>query len=353
MKKVLFMVNRSSATGCSDATIDHLRMILEESLGYDTNLQTEIVDDHTQARQQTRLFLAMSDAPATIITGGGGGTLRAVIEGICEGQVTMHRDLPGGDRIRVAALRMGSGNIVAKQFGVPLDPKQALKGIVANLKEGRTAPCCVMRCEVGRKGSLPEVRYAVAMAGFGQFGRSPGDLARWHRRLPTLRRLIAKIIGIERLNTVEYGLSFFTRSVWCALWPNAAEVVELRMGERTESMRLLTGVVMNFPVKQVPFTPGVWIEDAALSMNFVPYPGRWVSLLTVFSMRNLARKAVQFRIEGSDSVEVRLVNRDSVEFFLDEDPEVFYGKVNFQVAGTLAFVPGPDYKWPGGIGGCS
>ena len=349
VERVLLVINRSSATGHGGATVDHLRSTLDEALGHETELQVEVVDDHSQAREQTKAFLATSDAPALVIAGGGGGTLRAVIEGICMGSEPGR--LPGRERVRIAALRMGSGNTVAKQFGVPRVPEDALKCIVANLHEDRTAPCCVIRCEVDKTDSHPDIHYAATMSGFGQFGRSPGDLARWHHRLPLLRRLTAWLFGIERLNNIEYGLSLLIRFVWCALWPNAVEVVTVRMGERIQSMPLLAGVVMNFPFKPLPFEPEIHVEDAALSLNFISYPGRWASLSLLFSPHRVARNALQMLITNSNSVEVRLVNRDAVEFFIDEDPLVFHSRVLIQVAGTLAFVPGQNYQWPHERGG--
>lgn len=348
VERVLLVVNRSSATGHSGVTVDRLRSTLDEALGHETELQVEVVDDHPQAREQTEAFLALSDAPALVIAGGGSGTLRAVIEGICVGSEPGH--LPGPERVRIAALRMGSGNPVAKQFGVPCDPEDALKGIVANLHENRTASCCVIRCEVDKTDSRPDIHYGATMIGFGQFGRSPGDLTRWHNRLPLLHRLTARLFGIERLNNIEYGLSLLIRFAWCTLRPNAVEVVEVRMGERIQSMPLLAGVVMNFPFKPMPFQPGVRVEDAALSLNFISYPQRWASLFLLFSCRRLAKNALKIRIADSERVEVYLANRDGVEFFLDEDPLVFHSRVLIQVAGTLAFIPGQDYQWPQGKG---
>ena len=246
---------------------------------------------------------------------------------------------------------MGSGNPVAKQFGVPSDPVAALKGIIANHQEDRTTRCCVMRCEVEKKDSSPETYYGATLAGFGQFGRSPGDLEHWHHRLPTLRNMAARLLGIEKLANLEYGLSLLVRFAWCALRPSAIEAVEVLKGEQTESIRLLAGAVMNFPLKALPLEPGVRVEDAALSLNFIPYPGRWASLFLVLSPRHLARKVVKIQISHSDRVDIRLSNRDAVEFFLDEDPMVFYGRVSIQVAGILAFVPGPYYQWPREKGG--
>jgi hypothetical protein len=161
-----------------------------------------------------------------------------------------------------------------------------------------------------------------------------------------LRKLLARGLGIERLNTLEYSLSLFIRSVRCALWSHAVEVVEIHTGGRIESIRLLAGVVMNFQSKTLPFESGIRMDETALSLHFIPYPGRWSSLLLVISPRRLARKALHIRVADSDLVEVCLVNRDAAEFFLDEDPVVFHGRVMIRVAGILAFVPGPDYRRP-------
>lgn len=39
-------------------------------------------------------------------------------------------------------------------------------------------------------------------------------------------------------------------------------------------MRLLTAVVLNLPVKGLPFDPGVRIEEAAVSLHLLPFTGR-------------------------------------------------------------------------------
>jgi hypothetical protein len=341
IERVLLVVNRASATGHGISTVDQLSATLYQVLNQGTEIQVEVVDGHLQARNQTEAFLAISDAPALVIAGGGSGTLRAVIEGVCVGTEPGH--LPGRERVRIAALRMGSGNPVAKQLGVPRVPEEALKGILANLDEDHTAPCCIMRCEADNKDSIPDIHYATTMIGFGQFGRSPGDLARWHHRLPVPRRMMAWLLGIERLNNMEYSLSLLIRFAWCALRPNAVEAVEVRMGKHIQSMPLLAGVVMNFPFKPLPFETGIRIGDAALSLNFISYPGRWASFFLLFSPRRVVRNALQTRITESDCVEI-WSNRDAVEFFIDEDPVVFQGSVRIRIAGTLAFIPGQDYQ---------
>jgi hypothetical protein len=44
-------------------------------------------------------------------------------------------------------------------------------------------------------------------------------------------------------------------------------------------------------------------------------------------------------------VEILPLDRDALEFFLDEDPMTFHGRLTLQVAGSLAFVPGPEYRF--------
>jgi hypothetical protein len=246
---------------------------------------------------------------------------------------------------------MGSGNVLARQFGIPRDPEAGLLGIIGNLRVGRTVPCCVMRCETGTSGDRMEVHYGATLGGFGQLGRVPGDLARWEHRLPAAHKVAAKLFGIERLTNVEYALALLIRSASTALLGgSAAEKVEVRMHNRRGVMRLLAGVAMNFPFKAFPVDPGVRAEDEILSLHLIPYSGRLSTLLLVLAPRRLLRGALQIRIEGPEGVEIRLLDRSAAEFFLDEDPMTFHGRLTVQVAGSLAFVPGPEYRSQAGSG---
>lgn len=352
VERILLLINRSAGTACSDDAVSRVRCAATEFLGKNVDLQVEVVGDHQEVAACTTAFLAASHASAAVIAGGGGGTLRAAIEAICNGNASGR--LPGEERVRVAALRMGSGNVLARQFGVPRDPHAALKGIVANLRAGRTAPCCIMRFEIGGcsgNGSgdgrpATDVRFAATLGGFGQFGRVPGDLARWHRRLPMLHRIAARMLGIERLTDIEYGLALLVRFVWCALRPSAAEVVQVSCADATERMKLLAGVILNFPLRAVPLDPGVRVGDAALSVALIPFSRRFMPLSLLLGSRRLVKHALKIRIGPSDRLEIRLMDRDSVGFFLDEDPTILHDRMIVRVAGILAFVPGPDYRWP-------
>jgi Diacylglycerol kinase catalytic domain len=343
-ERILLIVNRTAGVGHGRAIVDRLRAMLAELSGERATLQVEVVGNHPAARACANEFLMASDAPAVVIVGGGSGTLRAVIEGLCEGSAA--GELPGRERVRVGALRMGSGNPLARQFGVPHDPEAGLRGIIENLRADRTAPCCVLRCEVGRANGGPEVHYAATMGGFGQFGRTPADLVRWHRLLPTPRAVAAGLLGIERLNNVEYVLAVLFRSASCTLLGSSAtEVVEVRADDRKEVLPLLAGVAMNFPFKELPIDPGVRVEDEAVSLYLIPFTGRLSALRLVLTPQRLIRGALRIKVRRFERVEIRLIDRDAAEFFLDEDPMTFYGRLSLQVAGSLAFVPGPEYRF--------
>ncbi len=342
VERGLLIVNRTSGTGHGRAVVEKLRETLAGSLGERAMARVEVVDDHLSARNCAAAFLAASEAPALVIAGGGSGTLRAVIEGLCDGSVEGR--LPGRDRVLAGALRMGSGNPLARQFGVPRDPEAGLRGIVENLRAGRTAPCCVMRCEVGTPGGRTETHDAATMAGFGQFGRTPGDLERWHRRVSGPRAIAARLCGMERVNNVEYILALLARAASGTWWGRSvAEVVDVRARGRREKLPLLAGVAMNFPVEELPVSPGTRVEEEALSLYLVPFTGRSSALRLVLAPRHAFRSAMKMRIEGSERVEVRLLDRDVAEFFLDEDPVTFHGWLSLRIAGSLIFVPGPGY----------
>jgi hypothetical protein len=184
------------------------------------------------------------------------------------------------------------------------------------------------------------------MGGFGQFGRTPGDLLRWHRLLPGPRAAVARFLGVERVNNVEYVLAVLLRAVSCAVsGASAAEVVEVWAHGRKEVMPLLAGVAMSFPFEELPVDPGVRVGDEALSLYLVPFTGRLSALRLVLAPRSVIRDALRIELEGPERVEIRLVDRDSAEFFLDEDPVTFDGRLVLEVAGSLAFVPGPEYRF--------
>ena len=335
VRRVLLLLNRASGTGQGAERIARIQKTFADRMPAETDARVEIIEDHPAAKTAASGFLIESKAAAAIIVGGGGGTLRAVVEGICEG----NEPLPGKDRIRLAALRLGSGNVVAKQFGVPLDPEEALRQIGTALQEDATAPCCVIRCD-----TADGCYCAVTMAGFGQFGRAPGDLVRWHRRLAGFRKLLARVMPLERLNDVEYLLAMLTRTLGCALLPSIAETVEVTCHNQKHRFRLFSGVLLNFHIPIIPLDPQAQIEEKKLSLYLVSLRKRLDPVLFLIAPVLLSKRALHFTIGEDDAVDLHFPDRNTIEFFLDEDPVFCSGSMKLRVAGTLAFVPGNGYK---------
>lgn len=103
---------------------------------------------------------------------------------------------------------------------------------------------------------------------------------------------------------------------------------------------------MNLPVQELPPDPGTRPEEEALSLALVPYASRNAALRLVLSPRKLQQAALQTKIRGADGVTLRLLDRGQAEFFIDEDPLVFHRHLTLKIAGSLAFAPGPEYKFP-------
>lgn len=339
VQRALLVINRAAGTGQTAVVTEHLPFLFEQALSGLVEVETELVDTHSTARALTARFVRQSKQPAVVVAGGGGGTLRAVIEGVCDGDDFLTLSEPA--RVRVGALRLGSGNVLAKQFGVPREPFAAMEGLLNSLKNDQTVPCCVMRCEVSNAAGESEVHHAVTLGGFGQFGRIPSDLARWHARFPGVHRAAARLFGIESFTNIEYVLALLIRSIACVLFPRSTETIELCDAERQERFRLLSGIMMNFPIKALPFTPHIKVEDEAVSIYLIPHEGRFGPLLQLLSPQRMHTRCIT--LKKDQSLEIRLVDRCYTEFFLDEDPVSSFGRVKLGVAGAIAFVPGPDY----------
>jgi hypothetical protein len=129
------------------------------------------------------------------------------------------------------------------------------------------------------------------------------------------------------------------------LGDSATEVVEVRADNCKEVLPLLAGVAMNFPFKELPVDPGVRVEDEALSLYLIPFTGRLSALRLVLTPQRLIRSALRIKVRKFEGVEIRLIDRDAAEFFLDEDPMTFHGRLTLQVAGSLAFLPGQGYRF--------
>ena len=103
-----------------------------------------------------------------------------------------------------------------------------------------------------------------------------------------------------------------------ALVPTSCELVTVE----NRTFRLLAGVVMNFPIQGLPIDPHTDIDEATLGYRLFPRYGA--------PLKGMLQPGEELRIELQD--------RDTTEFFLDEDPEIARQKITIEAAGNLDFV---------------
>jgi Diacylglycerol kinase catalytic domain len=313
----LLILNRASGTGHPADVADQLKQALHSGYGSPLQIQTVVVDDHPGARSAAAHYASAAPRASLVVAAGGGGTLRAVVEGVLE---AFPAAAPGPDVVRLAALRMGSGNVVARALGIPRDPLAAARQVGEGLARNVTKPVAVIRCTHGLPGGGTAVQHAVTMCGLGQWGLVPGDIARWRERHVRGRKRAASLVGLERVNGLEYMIFGAARMLGGTVSRSRCAMVEI---DGARQIRLLAAVALNLPLPPLP-DPGVAMGDAAIGLTVVPRLGR----------------PFRRRLEAGDSFELRLLDRDAVEFFLDEDPERASGWLRLDVAGVLAFVPG-------------
>jgi hypothetical protein len=119
--------------------------------------------------------------------------------------------------------------------------------------------------------------------------------------------------------------------------------VEIEFHNQTQVFRLLSGIVMNFPVAALPFKPAVRVEDRAVSVYLIPLKERFSPLLQIVAPQRLLPYTSCIRLEHDQTLKIRLTDRHCCELFLDEDPLTTYECLTIGVAGSIAFVPGPNY----------
>jgi len=129
--------------------------------GFD-GVELHAVDSHTAARAKARRVVA--DGTRIVISAGGSGTFRAVLEGCIDSGV------PLGD-IRLGFLRKGSADLIGKVLEMPDAIEEAIAVFAESIRSGTTTPCDVLRAEA--VGSDEPPRHFVGYGGAEVFGRIP------------------------------------------------------------------------------------------------------------------------------------------------------------------------------------
>src|SRR5512134_1978195 len=120
-ESVFFVLHRPSGTGHSAAEAGRLQAEFHCRFGGIACRASALAASHDDVVRMTRDFLAWAPAPSLLIAGGGGGTFRAMVQGVME---CADSGLTRTEHTWVSALRLGSGNVVPKHLGIASDPPE-------------------------------------------------------------------------------------------------------------------------------------------------------------------------------------------------------------------------------------
>ncbi len=337
-KRVLLLVNQSSGPGWTQASAEALQRCLRRRIGHDSVVAAALVENHVQVARTARLFALSSAAPSAVLSCGGGGTLRAVIEGVCGEQAP-----PPAHRLRVAPLRMGSGNLTSKALGYPGDPQAGLIAAIESLRAGTIVRTPLIRLTTTDSRGASKQSLGVALGGLGQFGRIPGILTRWHRRFPGLRRSAAALVGIERITKLEYAAAFGLRMLKCALFPGGAQEARIRSEGRSLQFRILAGTIQAFAIAGLPFGNGLEIDSPEVGVYLIPFDRRLSVLQSIAKPHRMIADALSLTLSSGRSISIEFTSGPPVEIFLDEDPLTDVRRLSLETTEPIALVPDPSF----------
>jgi hypothetical protein len=337
MKRLLVIINSRAGVGYGPSFLDDLRQKTVALFSGQFQVTFQSAKDHREIEESAHKFLIADPSPAIILAGGGGGTLCAVINGICT--VSAGPKLPDQNRIVIGALRMGSGNVLARYFGAPADPFNGLELFAKALEKNLIKPCCIGKYEFVDPQGLEQVRYAATLAGFGFFGRVPGMLSRFHSRNPGLYRMLVKIAGIEKMTSFEYAGSLLIQGIQYLFGINHPDQIFLTVQrEREISIKLFAGAVMNFPIKSLPFDVTVSVSDETVEVFFLPLKAKRRLIRYLVRLSLMKADLLKYSLAPGDTLRISVSDQTPVEFFLDEDSFFFQKQLSISPAGLLHFI---------------
>lgn len=304
-RHVLFVVHAQAGGGHREGDLRPLARALGARL--------VLAPDHAAVRGAVARYLHDHPGLVGVVVGGGGGTLRAAVEGAAEEGAR--------ERTCFAPLRFGSGNTVARRLGIPSHPPDAVAWIAAGLAGGWRRRQPVLRVRYGTdSGSHDEL--AVALVGFGSLGATARDVDRTRRLVahPWLRRWL-RPSRRERVNAASYWAAFALRTMQARRRP----LRDIRLAGAKHPRPVLAGAVMTGAVPEIP------CAVTATTVALLEQPDQ------LFAWRRaLVTRA--FSAPPDELVRVDLGHRGA-RCFLDEDPIVARGRLTV-VPGGVAWMVG-------------
>ena len=340
VKSVLLVVNRTSGTGRTPDDVDCLRTVFHHLFASIPNRIFVVTHSHDEVVRQTRDFLTSAPGPHFLLAGGGGGTNRALVQGLME---QVEKGIVRLEDVQISSLRLGSGNVVPKYFGLSSEPLEAMRDIATGIFSGWTHQCGVYRCTFYYPNGAARSEYGITLGGLGQFARVPADIKRWKERNADLMRRAARAIPIEAINTAQYVFFNLRRAAQCLLNPRRAEWVEVRYADDCRQVRLWNGFLLNFDFPQLPIRSGCGIGESRMVFCLLPHKGRIHMLWTLLNWRRLDGRVHKYEITPETPIEFVFLEDDATIVALDEDTFTAPARIRFDIAGTVRFVTGAAF----------
>ena len=333
----LLVVNRPSGRGRQDEEVARLQSAFYRHFDPIPHKTFALTQGHDQVIQCTRNWVTLCPGPHFLLSGGGGGTNRALVQGLLE---EVQQGTTRLQDAQIGSLRLGSGNLVPRHFGLPRDAVEGMRRIADDLFAGRSSPCCVYCCTFYEPGGKTRREYGIAMGGLGQFGRVPDDIQRWRDAHPRLMRWACRMAALETINTWQYVAFSVARVVKCIIHPRRAEAIDLAHAGRSERFRLLIGVLLNLDIPQFPIRARCDIGEPRLALCLIPHAGRAQTAWALLHWHDLDRRARRYEITPEQPIEITFPEDGSTTLALDEDTFVAPARIGFQVAAVVRFVTG-------------
>ena len=335
-QSVLLIVNRPSGTGRSAADLDKLRQAFETHFAPANARVFQVTEGHESVLQITREFLRANPGPHCLLAGGGGGTTRAVINGL------LAECTPGSAGLaaaRVGVLRLGSGNLIAKRLGMPADPVAGVRLLAEGLSAGRVQTGWAYRCTFHLPDGEQRLEHGLALGSLGQFARVPAEVEHWKKTHLELMRKATRLVPLEAITNAQYGLVSLRHAIGVAVQPGWAERIEVRQSGRVDQLRLLAGVLVHFDLPQIPVRTGCRLDEPRLTLGLLPFDSRRQLLGALGHWRDLAGSLRQYSITPEAPLEVRYVGPEMATVALDEDTITSAARrLTWEVVGPLGFI---------------
>jgi diacylglycerol kinase family enzyme len=276
-----------------------------------------------------------------LISGGGGGTSRAMIQGLLN---QVERGRLSLDDAQVSSLRLGSGNVVPKHFDLPAAPVQALREIAEGMVRERHHPCCVYRCKFYAADGAVKNVYGMTLGALGPFARVPADAQRAKTQHRRWLRVASCFLSLEQITTLQYVAFGLSRTAACVIAPSKADLIAIRYEHTQEQLRIVAGLLLNFDVPQLPVRAQCAISDGRLSLCLVPCLSRRQTLETLWHWRTLGQAVRRYELTPERPIDITFLGPSSTVIALDEDTFRAPTHLKLEVAGTVKFITGAAYK---------